>query len=163
MPSINAQSSFKLLAAKISTPSIYSPSFAFTAGIIALLKPFSLAELTARVDALFRRVGGEAFAEPENVVCGPFILNTRAHTLEKSGKPIRLTQVEYAIVKLFMTNAGRSLSREEVLTHVWGEDYEGEVKIVDVNIRRIRIKLEDDAQNPKYLTTVWGFGYKWCS
>ena len=66
-------------------------------------KPFSLAELTARVDALFRRVGGEAFAEPENVVCGPFILNTRAHTLEKSGKPIRLTQVEYAIVKLFMT------------------------------------------------------------
>ena len=126
-------------------------------------KPFSLAELTARVDALFRRVGGEAFTEPENVVSGPFVLNTRAHTLEKSGKPIRLTQVEYAIVKLFMTNAGRSLSREEVLTHVWGEDYEGEVKIVDVNIRRIRIKLEDDAQNPKYLTTVWGFGYKWCS
>ena len=126
-------------------------------------KPFSLAELTARVDALFRRVGGENFVEPENVVSGPFVLNTRAHTLEKSGKPIRLTQVEYAIVKLFMTNAGRSLSREEVLTHVWGEDYEGEVKIVDVNIRRIRIKLEDDAQNPKYLTTVWGFGYKWCS
>ena len=126
-------------------------------------KPFSLAELTARVDALFRRVGGEAFTEPENVVSGPFVLNTRAHTLEKSGKPIRLTQVEYAIVKVFMTNAGRSLSREEVLTHVWGEDYEGEVKIVDVNIRRIRIKLEDDAQNPKYLTTVWGFGYKWCS
>ena len=126
-------------------------------------KPFSLAELTARVDALFRRVGGETFVEPENVVSGPFVLNTRAHTLEKSGKPIRLTQVEYAIVKLFMTNAGRSLSREEVLTHVWGEDYEGEVKIVDVNIRRIRIKLEDDATNPKYLTTIWGFGYKWCS
>ena len=126
-------------------------------------KPFSLAELTARVDALFRRVSGEAYVEPENVVCGPFVLNTRAHTLEKNGKAIRLTQVEYAIVKLFMTNAGRSLSREEVLTHVWGEDYEGEVKIVDVNIRRIRIKLEDDATNPKYLTTVWGFGYKWCS
>ena len=126
-------------------------------------KPFSLAELTARVDALFRRVGGEKFTEPENIISGPFVLNTRAHTLEKNGKPIRLTQVEYAIVKLFMTNAGRSLSREEILTHVWGEDYEGELKIVDVNMRRIRIKLEDDATNPKYMTTVWGFGYKWCS
>lgn len=126
-------------------------------------KPFSLAELTARVDALFRRVGGENFTEPENIISGPFVLNTRAHTLEKNGKPIRLTQVEYAIVKLFMTNAGRSLSREEILTHVWGEDYEGELKIVDVNMRRIRIKLEDDATNPKYMTTVWGFGYKWCS
>ncbi len=126
-------------------------------------KPFSLAELTARVDALFRRVGGEAYTEPENIISGPFVLYTRAHTLEKSGKPIRLTQVEYAIVKLFMTNAGRSLSREEVLTHVWGQDYEGELKIVDVNIRRIRIKLEDDATSPKYLTTVWGFGYKWCN
>ena len=126
-------------------------------------KPFSLAELTARVDALFRRVSGEAYAEPENIISGPFVLNTRAHTLEKSGKPIRLTQVEYAIVKLFMTNAGRSLSREEILTHVWGQDYEGELKIVDVNIRRIRIKLEDDATRPRHLTTVWGFGYKWCS
>ena len=126
-------------------------------------KPFSLAELTARVDALFRRVGGEIYTEPENIISGPFVLNTRAHTLEKNGKQIRLTQVEYAIVKLFMTNAGRSLSREEILTHVWGEDYEGELKIVDVNVRRIRIKLEDDATNPKYMTTVWGFGYKWCS
>lgn len=126
-------------------------------------KPFSPAELTARVDALFRRIGGETFQEPENIIREPFILNTRAHTLEKNGKPIRLTQVEYAIVKLFMTNAGRSLSREEILEHVWGQDYEGELKIVDVNIRRIRIKLEDDATNPKYLTTVWGFGYKWCT
>lgn len=125
-------------------------------------KPFSPAELTARVDALFRRIGGEAYLEPENIVSGPFILNTRAHTLEKSGTPIRLTQVEYAIVKLFMTNGGRSLSREEILTHVWGQDYDGELKIVDVNIRRIRIKLEDDSTSPKYLTTVWGFGYKWC-
>lgn len=126
-------------------------------------KPFSPAELTARVDALFRRIGGETFQEPENIIREPFILNTRAHTLEKNGKPVRLTQVEYAIVKLFMTNAGRSLSREEILEHVWGQDYEGELKIVDVNIRRIRIKLEDDATNPKYLTTVWGFGYKWCT
>ncbi len=125
-------------------------------------KPFSPAELTARVDALFRRIGGEAYLEPELLVRGPFILNTRAHTLEKNGMPIRLTQVEYSIVKLFMTNAGRALSREEILSQVWGRDYEGELKIVDVNIRRLRIKLENDTANPAYLTTVWGFGYKWC-
>lgn len=125
-------------------------------------KPFSPAELTARIDALFRRIGGEGATEPERIVRGPFVLNTRSHVLEKRGEPIRLTQVEYAIVKLFMTNAGRSLSREEILSHVWGRDYEGELKIVDVNIRRLRIKLEDDTANPKYLATVWGFGYKWC-
>lgn len=125
-------------------------------------KPFSPAELTARIDALFRRIGGEAITEPECIVRGPFVLNTRSHVLEKRGEPVRLTQVEYAIVKLFMTNAGRALSREEILSHVWGRDYEGELKIVDVNIRRLRIKLEDDTANPTYLSTVWGFGYKWC-
>ncbi len=125
-------------------------------------KPFSPAELTARVDALFRRIGGESYTEPELLVRGPFVLNTRAHTLEKRGVPVRLTQVEYAIMKLFMTNAGRSLSREDILSQVWGRDYEGDLKIVDVNIRRLRVKLEDDTANPTYLTTVWGFGYKWC-
>ena len=83
------------------------------------------------------------------------------HTLEKNGYRIRLTQVEYAILKLFMQNPGRALSREEILSAVWGRDYEGELKIVDVNIRRLRIKIEDDTANPTYITTVWGFGYKW--
>ena len=88
-------------------------------------------------------------------------MNTQNHTLEKSGNRVRLTQVEYSILKLFMQNAGRALSREEILSSVWGRDYEGELKIVDVNIRRLRIKIEDDATNPSYITTVWGFGYKW--
>ena len=74
---------------------------------------------------------------------------------------MRLTQVEYAIVKLFMENRGKALSREEILDTVWGHAYFGEPKIVDVNVRRLRIKLEDDAQEPKYILTVWGFGYKW--
>jgi DNA-binding response OmpR family regulator len=94
---------------------------------------------------------------------GPFILNTRNRTLEKYGTRIRLTQVEYAIVKLFMQNPGRALSREEILSAVWGREYEGELKIVDVNIRRLRIKLEDNPNIPTYITTVWGFGYKWGS
>ncbi len=124
-------------------------------------KPFSPAELTARLDALVRRVRGDQVSVSELLTTGPFILNTRNRTLEKYGQRIRLTQVEYAIIKLFMQNPGRALSREEILAAVWGREFEGELKIVDVNIRRLRIKLEDNPNVPTYITTVWGFGYKW--
>ena len=121
----------------------------------------SIAELTARVDALYRRVGGGDNEDPTEIVRGAFRLSTRNRTLEKNGVRIRLTQVEYAIVKLFMDNPGKALSREEILSSVWGKDYDGELKIVDVNIRRLRLKVEDDPQNPTCITTVWGYGYKW--
>ena len=124
-------------------------------------KPFSPAELTARIDALYRRVGESDDTPSDEVVQGPFRLNARNRTLEKNGGRVRLTQVEYAIVKLFMDNPGRALSREDILYSVWGRDYFGELKIVDVNIRRLRIKIEDDPTNPAYITTVWGYGYKW--
>lgn len=126
-------------------------------------KPFSPAELTARVDALFRRTGGDAEEESDGgeLISGPFKLNTRNRTLEKSGSRIRLTQIEYSIMKLFMDNPGKALSREDILNSVWGRDYFGELKIVDVNIRRLRIKIEDDPTIPSYITTVWGYGYKW--
>lgn len=125
-------------------------------------KPFSPAELTARVDALMRRSGGDAAAEEAaELVQGPFTLNTRSHTLSKNGRPIKLTQVEYAIMKLFMENPDKPLTREEILDMVWGQDYFGEVKIVDVNIRRLRLKIEDDTAAPTYITTVWGLGYRW--
>ena len=64
-------------------------------------------------------------------------------------------------MKLFMENPGKAMAREEILDAVWGKDFLGELKSVDVNIRRLRIKIEDDAQNPAFITTVWGFGYKW--
>ena len=124
-------------------------------------KPFSPAELTARIDALYRRAGGEALRDRDEISQPPFLLNTRNRTLEKNGQRVKLTQVEYSIVKLFMDNPGKALSREEILEAVWGKDYLGELKIVDVNIRRLRIKLEDDPQSPAYITTVWGYGYKW--
>lgn len=124
-------------------------------------KPFSPAELTARIDALFRRIDGDISISTELLSRGPFVMNTRNHTLEKAGTRIRLTQVEYSIMKLFMQNPGRALSREDILSAVWGQDFDGELKIVDVNIRRLRIKIEDDTANPTYITTVWGFGYKW--
>lgn len=124
-------------------------------------KPFSPAELTARIDALYRRIGGDSNTDVDLLTQGPFVMNLRNRTLEKESVKIRLTQVEFSIMKMFMQNPGRALSREELLSAVWGPDYEGELKIVDVNIRRLRIKIEDDATMPKYITTVWGFGYKW--
>ena len=120
-------------------------------------KPFSPAELTARVDALYRRAGGEMVRDADEISQPPFLLNTRNRTLEKNGQRLKLTQVEYSIVKLFMDNPGKALAREEILDAVWGKDYIGELKIVDVNIRRLRIKLEDDAQNPGSIFKGAGF------
>ena len=125
-------------------------------------KPFSPAELTARVDALMRRSGGaESEEKSGELTSPPFTLNLRNRTLEKNGQRVKLTQVEYGLMKLFMENPGKALSREEILDTVWGHDYFGELKSVDVNIRRLRLKIEDDTANPTYITTVWGFGYKW--
>lgn len=125
-------------------------------------KPFSPAELTARVDALIRRLGlDEDEKKPYELSSGPFVLNTRNRTLEKNGKRLRLTQIEYQLMKLFMDNPGKALSREDILAVVWGQQFTGEYKTVDVNIRRLRIKIEADPTEPEFLTTVWGYGYKW--
>ncbi|MBE6967244.1 MAG: response regulator transcription factor [Ruminococcaceae bacterium] len=124
-------------------------------------KPFSPAELTARIDALFRRTGGADEPEQDTICNEPFRLNTRNRTLEKNGERIRLTQIEFSITKLFMENPGKALSREDIFKAVWGREYDGDLKTVDVNIRRLRIKLEDNPTQPTYITTVWGFGYKW--
>ena len=123
-------------------------------------KPFSPAELTARIDALYRRIGGDV-SDDGVISQPPFVLNTRRRSLEKHGQRIKLTQVEYAIIKLFMENPGKALAREEILHMVWGEGYLGELKIVDVNIRRLRVKIEDEPTSPTFITTIWGYGYKW--
>ena len=80
---------------------------------------------------------------------------------QKNMAPAGLTQIEYLLVKLFMENPGKAMSREDILTAVWGNDFKGELKTVDVNIRRLRIKIESDPTEPEYITTVWGYGYKW--
>mgnify|MGYP000354359221 CR=1 FL=1 len=132
-----------------------------------ITKPFSVSELIARLEALTRRIhrGSGAAArpaeEPEQLVSGPFVLDEKSRILYKSGKPIDLTQVEFQIMELFFRNPGTALVREKILEGVWGKNYFGDVKIVDVNIRRLRMKIEDDTANPTYITTVWGFGYKW--
>ena len=125
-------------------------------------KPFSPAELTARVDALVRRLGSdEEDAANNELVSGPFVLNPRNRTLEKDGQRLKLTQIEYQLMKLFMENPGKAMSREDILSAVWGSDFSGELKTVDVNIRRLRIKIESDPTEPEFITTVWGYGYKW--
>lgn len=128
-------------------------------------KPFSPSELTARVDSLYRRV---ALAEQKNennfkeeIKSGIFTLNLRNRSLMKQGKLIELTQVEFQIIEYFFSNPGVALDRTDILNHVWGEAYVGEEKIVDVNIRRLRMKVEDEPSNPRYIVTVWGLGYKW--
>ena len=126
-----------------------------------MTKPFSPAELTARVDALMRRSGGSMEEHSGEISQPPFLLNTRNRTLEKNGQRIKLTQAEYSIMRMFMENPGKALSREEILDLVWGRDYFGELKIVDVNVRRLRLKIEDSPTSPTYINTVWGYGYKW--
>lgn len=128
-------------------------------------KPFSPSELVARVDSLYRRVAIAEMREEnsfqEELVSGDFVLNLRNRALKKKGRMIELTQVEFQIMEYFFSNPGVALDRTNILTHVWGEAYYGEEKIVDVNIRRLRMKIEDEPSNPKHIVTVWGLGYKW--
>ena len=130
-----------------------------------ITKPFSPTELLARVDSLYRRVDmGKAVAAKESsdeIRLGDFVLNVRRRTLSKRGVNIELTQVEFQIIEYFFTNPDVALDRTDILNRVWGEAYFGEEKIVDVNIRRLRIKIEDDPSHPDHLVTVWGMGYKW--
>lgn len=128
-------------------------------------KPFSPSELLARVDSLYRRVdmhnNGVRAQNSDEIHLGDFTLNIRKRTLSKNGHDIELTQVEFQIIEYFFTNPDTALSRSDILVKVWGEAYYGEEKIVDVNIRRLRMKIESDPSKPEYLVTVWGMGYKW--
>ncbi|OUN70040.1 DNA-binding response regulator [Faecalibacterium sp. An58] len=129
-----------------------------------MTKPFSVSELLARVEALCRRVGrsaGESNDGPTTLVSGDFILDENRRLLLKAGRPIELTQVEFQIMELFFRSPGTALSRERILKGVWGENYFGDVKIVDVNIRRLRMKIEDEPSHPAHILTVWGYGYRW--
>lgn len=127
-----------------------------------VVKPFSPLELVARVRALSRRLDGESAAETSSqLISGPFALNMKERTLFKDNQEIGLTPREFSLVHLLVREQGRAVSRDEILNRIWGEDYYGDVKTVDVNIRRLRQKIEDDPSQPDYLETVWGYGYRW--
>lgn len=129
-------------------------------------KPFSPSEFTARVDALARRVSssfgkGDEANDESILTSGGFKLNCKSRTLTYEDRKIDVTQVEFQILEYFFRNQGVNLSRTDILNHVWGTEYYGEEKIVDVNVRRIRKKIEQDPSDPKHLLTRWGFGYVW--
>ena len=128
-----------------------------------ITKPFSPSELTARVDAIYRRVCMSFIKDDKSMrlESGPFVLDINSRTVTKNGVSIDLTQVEYQILEYFMNNKNTALDRSSILNHIWGESYYGDDKIVDVNIRRIRQKIEDEPSNPQYIMTIWGYGYKW--
>lgn len=131
-----------------------------------IVKPFSPKELLARINALLRRlnVAGHSDEKAETVkqiVSGKFTILQDERKLLKDGQEIELTPIEFALVKYFMENANKAVHRDEILNNVWGYNYVGDFKIVDVNIRRIRQKIEDDPSNPKYIEKVWGYGYRW--
>lgn len=129
-------------------------------------KPFSPSELMARIDAVYRRVSltvdNTIDKTPDSAIyLNEFVLDLRSHTLTKNGEPVELTQVEFQIMEFFFSNPNVALERSEILKFVWGDSYVGDEKVVDVNIHRLRNKIEDEPSQPKHLTTVWGMGYKW--
>lgn len=123
-----------------------------------LAKPFNPKELILRIKSLIRRLKD---SDTSVIMRGPFELDVNAKTLKKNGVFVDLTPTELSIITLFIENPGRAFSRSELLDKNWGADYIGETKIVDVNIRRLRSKIEDNPGKPEYLETVWGTGYRW--
>lgn len=129
-----------------------------------LTKPFNPTELTLRIKSLERRLGTDSKEEKKGerfLESGIFKVDVYGHKFYKNGVEVELTPTEHEIVKFFITNANRALSRDEILNAVWGEEFLGDSKIVDVNIRRLRSKVEEDAAHPVYIETVWGVGYRW--
>lgn len=126
-------------------------------------KPFSPSELVARIDAIYRRVSQSRSPKEESktIKAGPFTLDCESRMVWKNGDLIELTQVEFHMLEYLLKHKNTALDRKSILRHIWGESYVGEDKVIDVNMRRLRMKIEDDPSSPKYIITVWGFGYKW--
>ena len=124
-----------------------------------IVKPFSLSELVARIEAILRRINHNN--DISSISSGPFTLNLDKKLLTKDKQEIPLTPTEFSIIEFLMKNPDKSISRDAILDYVWGKNYVGDTKTVDVNIRRLRQKIETNASNPKYIITSWGYGYIW--
>ena len=124
-----------------------------------IIKPFNPMELLLWIKALLRRISD--YEEKKGIIQGKFKLDIYAKRIFKNNKEIDLTPKEYSIIKLFIENPNKAFSRDELMDLVWGEDYIGDPKIVDVNIRRLRSKIECSSLNEKFIETIWGFGYRW--
>ena len=125
-----------------------------------IIKPFNPLEVVLRVKALLRRVGED---DKEKLQLGEFLIDIYSQKILKNNCEIDVTPKEYLLMKIFLENTNKAFSRDELLDLVWGKNYFGDAKIIDVNIRRLRAKIEDKPSEPKYIETVWGIGYRWKS
>lgn len=127
-----------------------------------MTKPFNPTELVLRVKSLSRRMeSNNEDKEDSKLEIGPFKIDKYSRKFYKDNMEMDVTPTEYSIVKLFMENPGKAFKRDEILNLIWGYDFVGDSKIVDVNIRRLRSKVENDPSKPVYIETVWGLGYRW--
>ena len=126
-----------------------------------LTKPFNPTELTLRIKSLERRLEPEEEIDENYIIQEPFKLDYYQRRFYKNDEEIELTPTEYQIMKIFMENPKKAMNRDEILKIVWGNDFIGDSKIVDVNIRRLRAKIEENPAKPEYIETVWGLGYRW--
>jgi two-component system response regulator RegX3 len=124
-------------------------------------KPYSARELVARIRAVLRR-RSDAEPAPEDVVleAGPVRMDVGRHVVSVDGEPVALPLKEFDLLEFLLRNAGRVLTRGQLIDRVWGADYVGDTKTLDVHVKRLRAKLEPDPAAPKYLLTVRGLGYK---
>ena len=128
-----------------------------------MTKPFNPTELVLRVKSLERRLEANGDQEHSIVEFKPFRIDVYSRLFYRDGVEIELTPTEFAIARLFIENPGKAFKRDEILNQVWGVDFVGDSKIVDVNIRRLRSKIEEDSSQPAFIETVWGVGYRWKS
>lgn len=126
-----------------------------------IVKPFNPLEVVLRIKALIRRLSESKNEIGNKIIKGPFIIDSYSKKLLKNNKEIDVTPKEYLITKIFLENPNKAFDRDQLLDLVWGKNYFGDPKIIDVNIRRLRAKIEDDPSNPKFIETIWGIGYRW--
>jgi DNA-binding response OmpR family regulator len=126
-----------------------------------VVKPFNPSELILRVKALLRRMEPLENEKDNSIHSGPFKIDTYSQKVYKDNEEIDVTPREYLLMKIFVENEDKAFSRDELLDLVWGYNFVGDSKIVDVNIRRLRAKIENDPSNPTYIETIWGKGYRW--
>lgn len=126
-----------------------------------IVKPFNPLELVARIRTILRRTQKVAEPQRKTLQSGSIRLDLDANKLFKHDCIIEVTPKEYQMVKTFLENPDKALSRNELLNLIWGEDFVGDTKTVDVHVRKLREKIEDDGSKPKLIETVWGLGYRW--
>lgn len=123
-------------------------------------KPFSSRELVARIRAVLRRGGDPDVPQTGVVEVGPVRMDVERHVVTVDGTPVALPLKEFDLLELLLRNSGRVLTRGQLIDRIWGPDYVGDTKTLDVHVKRLRAKIEPDPGNPEYLLTVRGLGYK---